>query len=102
MASIPFWEEAYKDDNISAFGIEPNPEVKEFFELFQKDWNVLEAGCGEAKNAIYLAKNGFLKVNAFDISENAIAKVKRIASKNEVKLNAFIQDLCTLSVESKI
>ena len=43
MASLPFWEESYKDDEISAFGTKPNPEVKEFFELFQKSWNVLES-----------------------------------------------------------
>ena len=95
MASVPFWEESYKDDKISAFGTKPNPEVKEFIELFQKSWNVLEAGCGEAKNSIYLASNGFKRVNAFDISENAIAKVKKIAAKNEVELNSFTQDLCT-------
>jgi len=40
MASLPFWEESYKDDEISAFGTKPNPEVKEFIELFQKSWNV--------------------------------------------------------------
>ncbi len=95
MLSEPFWEKSYKDDNISTFGTEPNPEVNEFLEFFRKDWNVLEAGCGEAKNAIFLAKNGFLKVNAFDISENAIAKVKKIISKSELNLNAFVQDLCT-------
>lgn len=95
MASVPFWEESYKDDNISAFGAKPNPEVKDFIELFHINWNVLEAGCGEAKNAIYLAKNGFTRVNAFDISENAIVKVKKIATKNEVELNSFVQDLCT-------
>lgn len=95
MASIPFWEESYKNDDISAFGIKPNPEVKDFIELYQKDWNVLEAGCGEAKNSIYLAKNGFKRLNAFDISDSAIAKVKMIAAKNEVELNSFVQDLCS-------
>ncbi len=94
MTKVPFWEESYKNDAISAFGTEPNPEVKEFAGHFHKDWNVLEAGCGEAKNAFYLAHNGFTRINAFDLSENAIAKVKRIAADNRIILNAFVQDLC--------
>lgn len=92
--SEPFWEKSYCDTAVSAFGIQPNPEVKAFLHLFNKDGNVLEAGCGEAKNAIYLAKNGFMYVDAFDLSENAIAKAKKIALTNGVQIHAFVQDLC--------
>lgn len=95
MANVPFWEKTYQNDAVSAFGNEPNPEVKEFLEYFHKDWKVLEAGCGEAKNAIFLARNGFHDVDAFDISENASIKANKIAEKNKVKLNIFVQDLCS-------
>jgi len=92
---IPFWEDSYKNDNISAFGIKPNPEVEQFIELFKKNGRVLEAGCGEAKNTFYLMENGFKNVSAFDLSENAINKVHKIAEKRNVQINAFVQDLCT-------
>lgn len=91
--SEPFWEKSYRDETISAFGMQPNPEIIEFIHLFSKEWNVLEAGCGEAKNAIYLAKNGFTHINAFDLSSNAILKARKIASANGVQINAFIEDL---------
>lgn len=95
MVNIPFWEESYKNNNISAFGVNPNPEVKEYLDCFNKQGKVLEAGCGEAKNSFYLIQNGFEDVNAFDLSENAIAKVHRIAEEKSVHINAFVQDLCS-------
>ncbi|QHQ62963.1 methyltransferase domain-containing protein [Anaerocolumna sedimenticola] len=91
---IPFWEESYKNDDISAFGANPNPEVKEFIDIFDKNGKVLEAGCGEAKNAFYLIENGFRNVSAFDLSDNAIKKVHKIAEKRKIHINAFVQDLC--------
>lgn len=98
---IPFWEESYKNENISAFGVNPNPEVKEYVELFSKYGKVLEAGCGEAKNAFFLIENGFSDVSAFDLSENAINKVFKIAENRGVNINAFVQDLCTFQWEYK-
>lgn len=98
---IPFWEESYKNDNVSAFGTEPNPEVKEFIKMFNKDGKVLEAGCGEAKNSFFLLENGFREVSAFDLSENAISKVKKIAEKRKLQINAFTQDLSTFEWKQK-
>ena len=89
----PFWEESYKDDSVSTFGIDPNQSVKEYEHLFVKTWNILEIGCGEGKNSLYLASKGFSNVNAFDLSENGIAKLLRIANKNDLLINAWVQDL---------
>lgn len=90
---IPFWEESYKDDNVSAFGTEPNATILEYEHLFEKSWNVLDIGCGEGQNSLYLSSREFLNVDAFDLSQNAIAKLLRIADKNELKVNAWVQDL---------
>lgn len=35
--AIPFWEEAYRSDNIMAFSIEPNKTVTEYEHLLNKD-----------------------------------------------------------------
>lgn len=98
---IPFWEESYKNENISAFGANPNPEVKEYVEHFNKHGKVLEAGCGEAKNAFFLIENGFNDVSAFDLSENAIKKLYKIAENKRVNINAFVQDLCMFQWDFK-
>lgn len=94
MENTPFWEEAYKSNDISAFGVKPNPEIETYLNYFNKRGAVLEIGCGEAKNSFYLIKNGFQNVNAFDLSEHAIAKVHRIAEEKNIKINAFVQNLC--------
>lgn len=93
MEKIPFWEEAYKIFDSAAFSAEPNSTVKEFEGLFNKQWNVLDVGCGEGQNALYMAKQGYANIDAFDLSENGISKLKRLCKINNVKLNAFVDDL---------
>lgn len=88
----PFWEESYMVDDVATFGIEPNTTIQERWPMFEKKGTVLDVGCGEGKNAIFLAQKGFV-VDAFDISESGIEKLKRLASKNHVKVSAWVQDL---------
>lgn len=88
----PFWEQTYKDDSVSTFGKEPTRDIKRFQEIFKQNWTVLDVGCGEGRNAVFLAEKG-LQVDAFDISESGIAKLKRIAYIKGVAVNAWAQDL---------
>lgn len=53
---------------------------------------ILEIGCGEGTNAVYLAKNGY-DVTAFDLSKTAVEKTKNLADKCEVNISPFIADL---------
>jgi tellurite methyltransferase len=50
--------------------------------------SVLDAGCGEGKNAIFLASKG-AKVTAYDISELAIRNAKAIASQADSATVSF-------------
>lgn len=97
---IPFWEEAYKDISNVTFSIEPNMSVTEFENLFDKQWKVLDVGCGEGQNALYLAKQGFINVSAFDLSENGINKLRVLADANNVKLKSFVSDLTKYQFET--
>ena len=96
---IPFWEKTYLDDSAITFSATPNATVTEFEHLLDKETSILEAGCGEGQNAIYLARQGFADIDAFDISENGIAKLRRIADANNVRLNAFVADLTAYPFE---
>ncbi len=52
------------------------------------DVTVLDIGCGEGRNAVYLARQGYT-VSAFDISRNGIDKTLRYAEEADVQVEAF-------------
>ena len=92
---IPFWEKTYQDKDIITFSIRPNPTVKEFEYLLNKQSNILEVGCGEGQNVLYLAQQGYCYIDAFDLSENAIAKVRNRCQLSGIQINAYVADLTT-------
>lgn len=98
---IPFWEKAYQDDTTNAFSASPNTTLKEFEHLLHKNSDILEVGCGEGQNVLYLAKQGYCNIDAFDLSEHGIAKVKQRCKNADITLNAFVADLTTYQFEKK-
>ena len=98
---IPFWEETYQKDNVMTFSVEPNRTIKEFESLLKKQSNILEVGCGEGQNVLYLAKQGYNNIDAFDISETGILKLKRLCEISRVDINAFVHDLTTYMFDKK-
>ena len=55
---------------------------------------MLDAGCGEGRNARFLAARGF-QVDAFDVSAAGIDKLTRMAAADGVHVNAWADDLNT-------
>ena len=95
---VPFWEKAYQEYDTVAFSIEPNATVTEFEHLINNRSKVLDVGCGEGQNAIYLARQGHF-VDAFDLSEHGIAKLKHRCELSNAQVNAFVADLTTYQFE---
>ena len=73
-------------------------EIKELFskKILKKGMNVLEIGCGEGHQSIFLAKQG-LKVKAIDSSKNAIQFAKDNAKKEKVKVDFEINSYNNLN-----
>ena len=65
-----------------------------------KDKKVLDIGCGEGKDAVYMAKQGYI-VYAFDITKNGIEKTKKMAKEANVEINAFIADINDFEINEK-
>ena len=97
----PFWENTYSDDKVTTFGTKPNRAIEDMWESFDKDWSILDVGCGEGKNPIFLAENGFMNIDAFDLSQAGIDKLLRIAQLKKIKVNAWVQDLTEYSFKKK-
>ena len=56
----------------------PCNEIDYILEKLPEGASILYMGCGNGRHAIYLAEKGF-KVDAFDICENNISKLRRKA-----------------------
>ncbi len=98
MTGRPFWESTYLDDTVASFGEGPTRDVAALWPQFDLSWSVLDVGCGEGRNAIFLAGKG-MKVDAFDISDAGIAKFKRLADRAGVTVTTWVQDLTKFRFE---
>lgn len=76
------------------WGISPNDLCYEIMKLRPpvKPLKVLDIGCGEGKDAVFLARNGYL-VTAFDLSESGIEKGKKLAEKCNAYVNFLKADM---------
>lgn len=90
---VPFWEEDYRINDITTFSPNPNRTLLEFEHFFSKESAILEAGCGEGQNVLYLAKQGYQNIDAFDLSKNGITKLKKLCKQSDVTINAVVHDL---------
>ncbi|MCL2546493.1 MAG: methyltransferase domain-containing protein [Oscillospiraceae bacterium] len=82
----PFWEIGYHDKNVSTFSKGATADVAAFHQNFKSNSRILDVGCGEGRNSIFLAEQGHT-VDAFDLSEAGIAKAKAIAADKGVVVN---------------
>lgn len=89
--NLPFWEAGYRDSKVSTMG-GPSVELYEILPALPPNARVVDLGCGEGRNALYLAKKG-CEVTALDQSESAIKKLKKGAKALDVKVNTLVMDL---------
>ena len=86
-----FWEETYRNLGANTFG-KPSAEIIRLAHTLADGSSVLDMGCGEGRNAVFLAEAG-LQVDAIDISEAGIAKLMKIAADRNVEVNAWIESM---------
>jgi tellurite methyltransferase len=95
----------YEDDyqkNDYYWGIVPSTMCLKILELLppERQIKILEIGCGEGKDAVFLARCGY-DVSAFDISEAGLEKTKRLADKANVYVRTFRANLCDYRLDEK-
>lgn len=83
------YEDEYAHDEYY-WGLEPSKLCYTVLALLPptKPLKLLDIGCGEGKDAVFFARNGYL-VTAIDIAEPGIEKTKRLADKIKVPVNAY-------------
>ncbi|RQV94070.1 methyltransferase domain-containing protein [bacterium] len=94
MEAKPFWEKTYTNKALHTFQKGPTKDIAEYHHLFMANSLILDVGCGEGRNSIFLSTQGHI-VDAFDISSKGIEKSKYLANRKMVNVNFFVQDLCS-------
>lgn len=84
------WEERYASESY-LFGKEPVLLLKNYHSLL-KPGKAIEIACGEGRNVVYLAQQGF-QVEGIDCSKNAIEKGKKLASEKKTTAEFKVQNL---------
>ncbi len=92
-----FWERSYRDLNVSSMG-GPSFEVAEVAPLLPAGARVLDLGCGEGRNSLFLASLGH-SVVAIDRSPAGIDKLRAIAERSGTRLEARVGDIGTLDID---
>jgi tellurite methyltransferase len=87
----PFWNSAYRDkDAPSVFG-SPSEEICSLVAKLRGEATVLDLGCGDGRNALFLLEQGF-HVTAVDVSGSAIEKLCHRAGHNRERLATHVSD----------
>lgn len=76
------------------WGLAPSNMCYEVMKLLPptRPLRVLDIGCGEGKDAVFFARNGY-NVTAFDIAQSGLDKARQLADACGVTLNLFRADL---------
>lgn len=65
-----------------------------------KPLRLLDVACGEGKNAIFFARNGY-NVTAFDVAQAGLDKARRLADQTGVEVNFFRADMLDFRLDSE-
>lgn len=96
----PFWEKTYQNKNLSTFSKGPTLDIAEFSHIINIPSKILDVGCGEGRNSIFLAEKGHI-VEGFDLSEAGIEKAILIAENKDLSIRFWTQDLTKFLFEKE-
>ena len=74
------------------WGTDPHPLVRVSLPFLSLPAKVLDLGCGEGKDALYLARKGF-DITTIDSSEKGISKLEVYSQKEKLNITTKIADL---------
>jgi SAM-dependent methyltransferase len=84
------WNRRFAADGF-LFGTEPNTWLRRHTGVWKPGQRVLSVADGEGRNSVWLAQQG-LRVDAFDLSEVAVAKARALAAGQGVQVDYAVAD----------
>jgi SAM-dependent methyltransferase len=89
------WNQRYTAQPL-LWGVEPNGFIATEFAEVRPRGRALDLGCGEGRNAIWLAERGWY-VTAVDYSDTAIERARRLAADRHVNVEWIEADVTTFA-----
>ena len=86
--AVDTWNRRFSETGY-LFGTSPNVWLREHAAVWQRGERILCVADGEGRNSVWLAGLG-LAVDAFDISEVAVSKARRLAAAQNVSVNLAV------------
>lgn len=76
------------------WGLQPSEQCYDILKICPPNGRIrlLEVGCGEGKDALFFARNGY-DVTAFDIAQTGIDKVNQLVERFNIYIHAFRADM---------
>jgi len=84
----------YKDDNY--FG-KPYPGLVNFFKNYPERNTVLDLGCGQGRDALFLGRIGYMVIGV-DISDVGIQQLNKTAQKENLQVKGLVADLYSFNI----
>lgn len=96
---MTYFEDKYADDSYY-WGLVPSRMCYKVMQICPpiRKMRVLDIGCGEGKDAVYFAHNGYV-VDAFDLAITGVNKTRRLADATGTRINVFQANLLDYRLE---
>lgn len=88
------YNEYYKQENY--FG-EPYPGLVAFFKTYPERNVVLDLGCGQGRDALFLGSIGY-RVIGIDISDVGIQQLNKVAQKQRLQVKGIVSDIYSFGI----
>jgi len=90
---VKTFDDMYKNEELY-YGLAPSPYLEMLIkrEKFHHNEHALDVGCGDGRNSIFLAENGF-QVTAIDNSKEAILKLQNFSKERRLNIKAVVADV---------
>lgn len=93
----PIYDKHYKEENY--FG-KPYPGFQRFFKKYEPKGNVLDLGCGQGRDALFLGRLGY-RVKGIDISKVGINQMNKISAKENLSVKGEVRDVYTYPISEE-
>ncbi len=78
---------------------QPFQQIVEFFnDADQSDWRVLDLGCGQGRDALFVARQGH-SVLGVDIAETGISQMLEVAREEQLDIDGIVADIVDFEPE---